>query len=79
MLYNNLSGQLDTIYLGRLFISNWSYLHTSPYNEPVLSISEQDVRVLHRAFNEDTFCLIRLSAAVSATAQSPAGTKQHYP
>lgn len=63
-------------YLSRPLISSWNSLRSLPYNELALSLSAEDARMLYWAFNEGTPCLIRLPAAVAATAPSPAGTKR---
>jgi hypothetical protein len=67
---------VPTWYLSRPLISIWNSMRGLPYNELALSMSEQDARTLYWAFNEGTPCLIRLPAAVAATAPSPAGTKR---
>jgi hypothetical protein len=63
-------------YLSRPLISNWNFLRGRPYNEVALGLSEQDARKLYWASIEGTPCLIRLRAAVVATAPAAAGTKR---
>ncbi len=62
-------------YLSRPLISNWKFLHGSPYNELALSMSARDARMLYWAFSEGTPCLIRLPGAV-ATALTLIGTNR---
>lgn len=61
-------------YLSRPLISDWKFIHGSPYNELALSLTEQDARMVYWAFNEGGRCIIRPSEAGGVVAPTRSGT-----